>query len=184
MFNGVFGVRNGGAIMTEFLTRNSTMPSFLIFPRFLLESDLNETAKLLYVVLLDRARLSQQDARWADEQGRVFQYFPIAELAKTLHKSDMTIKTALAALERKGLIVRERRGTGQANRIFVKCHADSFLSTRQPKNFPPDRRKTFPMAERKLSTNNNNRTRTIKKYVDYYDEDDGRNYDWGEGWSL
>jgi DNA-binding MarR family transcriptional regulator len=157
--------------MTEFLTKDSALPPYLMFPRFLLDSSLNETAKLLYMVLLDRARLSQQNQGWTDDQGHVFLRFPIKALAETLHKSDMTIKTALAALEQEGLIARERRGVGQANRIYVKCQTDSFLSRRQTENVPFDGKKTVPMTERKLSTNKNNRLKT-------------RSYDCGEDESL
>jgi DNA-binding MarR family transcriptional regulator len=99
--------------MNEYLRRDSVLPPYLMFPRFLLDSSLSETAKLLYMVLLDRARLSQQNQGWTDDRGRVFLHFPIKALGETLHKSDMTVKTALAALEQKGLIVRERRGVGQ-----------------------------------------------------------------------
>jgi DNA-binding Lrp family transcriptional regulator len=140
-----------------------------MFPRFLLNSPLNETAKLLYVVLLDRARLSQQNEGWTDDNGRVFIYFPIKALAETLHKSDMTVKTALAALEREGLIVRERRGVRQANRIYVKYRTDSFLPTRETENFPIDGKKTIPVTERKLSTNKNNRTKTNYQKTRSYD---------------
>ena len=44
--------------MTEFLTVDTNLPPYLVFPRFLLDMELNETTKLLYMILLDRARLS------------------------------------------------------------------------------------------------------------------------------
>lgn len=44
--------------MTEFLTADTSLPPYMVFPRFLLDTELNETTKLLYVILLDRARLS------------------------------------------------------------------------------------------------------------------------------
>ena len=89
----------------EFLTGDSLIPPYLAFPRFLLErTDLNETAKILYVLLLDRARLSQKNEGWTDEENRVFLYFPIRDLAAVMHKSAMSIKTALSALEKGGLL--------------------------------------------------------------------------------
>ena len=49
--------------MTRFLTQDSSIPPYMAFPRFLLDKDgLNETAKILYTILLDRARLSQKTA--------------------------------------------------------------------------------------------------------------------------
>jgi hypothetical protein len=142
--------------MTEFLTRDSVLPPYLIFPRFLLDSSLSETAKLLYMVLLDRARLSMQNEGWTDDQDRVFLYFPIQALAETLHKSEMTVKTALTALENADLIQRVRQGIGKPNRIYVKCPRDSFLSPRQTESYLPDRQKTVPVTDRKLSGSNNN----------------------------
>ena len=105
----------------EFLTGDSLIPPYLAFPRFLLErTDLNETAKILYVLLLDRARLSQKNEGWTDEENRVFLYFPIRDLAAVMHKSAMSIKTALSALEKEGLLLRKRQGIGRANRLYVK----------------------------------------------------------------
>lgn len=68
--------------MTQFLTPDSQILNYLVFPRFLLEiDDLNETAKILYMILLDRARLSQKNDRWTDENGHVYLFFTIPSLA-------------------------------------------------------------------------------------------------------
>ena len=48
-------------------------------------------------------------------------------MANVLHKSHMTIKTSLAALENKGLILRKRQGAGHPNRIYVKFPEDAFF---------------------------------------------------------
>ena len=127
--------------MTEFLTVDTSLPPYLIFPRFLLDMELNETTKLLYMILLDRARLSLR----TDASGHVFLYFTIEAMANVLHKSQMTIKTSLAALESKGLILRKRQGAGHPNRIYVKFPKDAFretdriLSPRQTENCLYDR---------------------------------------------
>ena len=52
--------------MTEFLTADTSLPPYLVFPRFLLDMELNETTKLLYMILLDRARLSLRNEGWTD----------------------------------------------------------------------------------------------------------------------
>ena len=39
--------------MTEFITTDTSLPPYMVFPRFLLDMELNETTKLLYMVLLD-----------------------------------------------------------------------------------------------------------------------------------
>ena len=58
--------------MTQFLQRDSPIPRFFAYPKFLLTLDLSETAKIIYVLLLDRARLSMKKEDWQDEHGRVF----------------------------------------------------------------------------------------------------------------
>lgn len=51
--------------MTDFLTADTNLPSYMMFPRFLLDMEINETAKMLYIILLDRARLSQKNEGWS-----------------------------------------------------------------------------------------------------------------------
>lgn len=162
--------------MTQFLTQAGPIPPYMAFPRFLLDKDgLNETAKILYTILLDRARLSQKNDGWIDEQGRVFIFFPIKNLAETMHKSEMSIKTALSALEKDNLIVRKRQGTGFPNRIYVKYPPEAFAQTdrnlfvRQTENCPTDGKKTVSVTDRKLSSSNkdkNNIKRTNSESKD------------------
>ena len=115
--------------MTDFLTADTNLPSYMMFPRFLLDMEINETAKMLYIILLDRARLSQKNEGWSDTDGHVFIYFTIEALAEVLHKSQMTVKTALAVLEKQELIFRKRQGPGQPNRIYVKLPKETIHYT-------------------------------------------------------
>lgn len=149
--------------MTEYLTPSAAMPCYMVFPRFLPDSGLSETAMLLYVLLLDRARLSMSNPQWTDEAGHVFLRYPIRELAEALHKSEMTVKSSLRSLERQGLIVRKRRGVGQPNQIYVMLPTDRKSSVRETENCPSDRKKAVCQADRKLSTNNNYRVKTQEK---------------------
>ncbi len=147
--------------MTHFLTTDTVLPTYMAYPKFLLDmTDLSETAKLVYIVLLDRARISQAKGGWADEHGNVFIFYPIQDLAKAIHKSEMSVKTALTALEKCGLILRKRQGVGKANRIYVKLHVDRNLSARQTENCPSDGKKTVCHMERKLSGNKNKESKT------------------------
>lgn len=162
--------------MTRFLTQDSPIPPYMAFPRFLLDKDgLNETAKILYTILLDRARLSQKNDGWTDEHGHVFIFFPIKNLAEIMHKSEMSIKTALSALEKENLIVRKRQGAGFPNKIYVKYplealnQTDRNLSLRQTENCPIDGKKTVSVTDRKLSSSNkekNNMKRTNSESKD------------------
>ena len=56
------------------LRRDSRISPYMAYPRFLLTMDISETAKLIYVLLLDRARLSMKNDGWEDEKGYVFIY--------------------------------------------------------------------------------------------------------------
>lgn len=47
--------------MTDFLTADTNLPPYMMFPRFLLDVEINETAKMLYMILLDRTRLFQKN---------------------------------------------------------------------------------------------------------------------------
>lgn len=143
---------------TQFLTQDSQIPPYMAFPRFLLDKDgLNETSKILYIILLDRARLSQKNSGWTDERGYVFIFFTIKDLAETMHKGETSIKTALAALEKENLIFRKRQGTGSPNRIYVKYQPEhlaqtgSKVSMRQAENCPIEGRKTALVEDGKLS---------------------------------
>ena len=126
--------------MTDFLTADTNLPSYMMFPRFLLDMEINETAKMLYIILLDRARLSQKNEGWSDTDGHVFIYFTIEALAEVLHKSQMTVKTTLSVLEKQELIFRKRQEPGQPNRIYIKLpketihYTDRFLSLIQTEN--------------------------------------------------
>lgn len=109
---------------------DTRLPPYLPYPRFLLQTDPTQTAKLLYALLLDRATLSQANG-WLDEGGRIYLVFPIEKIAAALDRSPMTVKNALSELEDAGLIERRRSGFSKPNRIYVKL--------------PPDGQKTFQL---------------------------------------
>ena len=141
---------------------DTRLPPYLPYPRFLLQTDLTQMAKLLYALLLDRATLSQANG-WLDEGGRIYLVFPIEKIAAALDRSSMTVKTALSELEGAGLIERRRTGFSKPNRIYVKLPPDGQktfqVTDREPspigtENYPNDGKKVVPMTERKLSPNN------------------------------
>jgi len=145
----------------QFLTTRSRLPPYMAFPRFLIEQQsLNETEKLIYMLLLDRARISSKNSGWTDECGHVFVYFTIEALAKEIGKSMSTVKTALSALEQEGLLVRKRQGIGLPNRIYVKIPNEQYDSidrkstVRGMENCPSNGQKTDHQSDSKLSPNN------------------------------
>lgn len=162
--------------MTTYLTPKSHLPPFMAFPRFLLEYDLNETAKLLYTVLLDRARVSMKKDEWMDADGHVYLHYTIKELAAAIRKSEMTVKTALSSLEEARLIIRRRTTNRQPSCIYVLMNMDGDrslsptgqvternLSVRGTENCPSERQFSFPQTDRKLSPNINNLERIKEK---------------------
>lgn len=149
----------------------------MVFPRFLLGSDLSETTKILYMILLDRTRLSMKNGGWSNNQGHVYIHFTISELANTLDKSEMTIKNSLSALEKTGLIYRQRQGIGLPNKIYVKLPSEAFssidkcLSVKQKENFPSDSQKIKPLPDSNMSTNKNKRSNNYSTNKPYNQRD-------------
>lgn len=84
---------NETAPAAAFLTPSAPLPPYLAYPRFLRDMNISETAKLVYAMLLDRARLSMKNDGWTDENGKIFLYFTIANLATAIHRSEMTVQT-------------------------------------------------------------------------------------------
>lgn len=146
--------------MTRFMTKDKIIPPYMAFPRFILENTtLNETSKILYIVLLDRARISAKNSSFIDEYNHVFILFPIKSLAEVMHKSEMSIKAALSALEHQDLIFRKRQGIGMPNKIYIKfpntCEIDKNLSVIQTENSASDGKNIVFTKDSKLSSNNN-----------------------------
>ena len=105
--------------ISDYLTVTTPLPQYLPYARFLLDTDLSHTAKLLYTLLLDRATLSQKN-NWMDERGFVYVIFPLSALSEALRCSTMSIKRALRSLEDADLIERRRGRITVPNSIFVK----------------------------------------------------------------
>ena len=68
------------------------------FPKFLLELQLSQNARIIYMLLYDRARISRKN-NWADEDGRVYAVFPIDELSQKTGKCKSSVKKALKELD-------------------------------------------------------------------------------------
>ena len=153
----------------QYMTASSKPPPYLMYPRFLMSLELSDTAKLLYIHLLDRARVSQRTPGWSDEWGRVFLHYPIRELARTIHHGETMVKAALADLEKAELIRREREGIGKPNRIYVRIPDGGNPTVRQAKNRPSDGWKTGGQTGGNPPTNKNNRIRTMDLNQRRYD---------------
>ena len=143
---------------------DTPLPIYLPYPRFLLKMEISQTAKLLYSLLLDRSTLSQKN-KWQDDEGRIYIFYPVADIAEILDKSTMTIHSALKELDMAGLLERERRGFSAPNRLYVKLpptlkvslpmeYEKPYISPKE--NVTDDVKETLDMTQRKLYPNQTN----------------------------
>jgi len=102
----------------ETYTTQSSLPQFIPYPVFLLESSLTLTAQQCYLLLLNRAMLSKVN-NYTDENGNLYVIYPIEKLAERLNKSKSAVNSAMRELYDIGLITRKRRGFTQPNLLFV-----------------------------------------------------------------
>ena len=149
--------------MTVNLRKDSQIPSYMAYPRFLLTAGLSETAKLVYVLLLDRARLSMKNEGWEDENGHVFIHYTVGALAEATGKCEMTIKDCLNKLELHGLIYRQRQGAGKPNKIYVRVQTESC---------PTEGTIFKSQTDKKLSTSNK-QSKFNQKPIRSYDYEEG-----------
>ncbi|MGN0708131.1 MAG: replication initiator protein A [Faecalibacterium sp.] len=105
--------------ISDYLTTTTPLPPYLPYARFLLDTDLSHTAKLLYTLLLDRATLSQKN-NWVDEQGRIYVVYPLSNLAKDLGCCISSVTRSFTELEKAGLAERVRSGFSKPSRILLK----------------------------------------------------------------
>ena len=150
--------------IAEYITAETAIPPYLPYPRFMLKTDLSQTAKLLYALLLDRSTLSQRNG-WQDDEGRVYIVYPVTEIAEMLDKGRSTIQDAMNELAAAGLMERKRTRFATANHIYVKVppavRVSVPMTAGKPDTICPESRtydvqKTGLMMSEKLDTNNYN----------------------------
>ena len=149
--------------MMQFLTCNSYIPPYMAYPRFLMNVDISETAKLVYILLLDRARLSMKNREWQDESGCVFVLYTIPSLARDIGKGETTVKKALNQLVRQGLILKQSLGPGQPNKIYVKIQAENSPTGKAEKH-PTGGAFFDQKAGRKVPPSNNKSNKYVRNY--------------------
>ena len=90
-------------------------------PKFLFDDDykgLNNDARVLYSILLDRMSLSQKNG-WQNERGEVFLLYTQENMADKLSVSITSIKRGMKALTDTGLLEQQRQGLNRPNMIFL-----------------------------------------------------------------
>lgn len=136
----------------DYITKTTRCTSYGIYPRSLLQSGLTKTAIVAYLLLLDRAMVSQAND-WLDEQGRVYIIYPIEKLAEAMGMGTTAVKHALHELEERDFIERRRQGLGQANHILVKLTQAEIRPSDRPVSDCPNGRKSDLPTDGSATTN-------------------------------
>lgn len=143
--------------ISDHLTVTTPLPRYLPYARFLLDTDLSHTAKLLYTLLLDRATLSQKN-NWIDAQGRIYVLYPLSSLAKDLGCSISSITRAFAELENAQLVERVRSGFSKPSRILLMVpYTTQNCAVTVCKNAEHDYAETSSMIAQKCTPNQRNK---------------------------
>lgn len=100
---------------------------FYMMPKWLMTRQISSDAKLLYVCILDRYRLSLKNG-WVDENGEAYCYFKRSEMSECLGISGGTAKTKIQELMQEGLLEEVRQGMGKPNRLYLYTPTDEEFS--------------------------------------------------------
>ena len=63
-----------------FLKRGTILRNYLAYPRFLLNMELNDSSRLIYILLLDRMRYVCRKDPPTDQEGNVYIHYEVDEL--------------------------------------------------------------------------------------------------------
>lgn len=144
--------------ISDYLKPNMPLPQYLPYARFLLDTDLSHTAKLLYTLLLDRATLSQKN-NWIDTQGHIYVIYPLSKLSKDLRYSLSSITRAFAELENAQLVERIRSEFSKPSRILLKVpHTTQNCAVTVCKNAEHDCAETSSVIAQKCTPNQRNKS--------------------------
>ena len=143
--------------ISDYLKPNMPLPQYLPYARFLLDTDLSHTAKLLYTLLLDRATLSQKN-NWIDTQGHIYVIYPLSHLAKDLGCCISSVTRSFSELEDAQLVERIRSGFSKPSRILLKVpHTTQNCAVTVCKNAEDDCAETSSMIAQKCTPNQRNK---------------------------
>lgn len=114
---------------TQLLINTSlSFSSYLVLPRVFFPADKDEEteqgklsvrAKLMYMLMLDRAKLSKKNGL-VDEENRIFIIYSEKALCHDLQCGETTVYSCKNELKKIGLIDIKKQGLGKPARIYVK----------------------------------------------------------------
>ena len=103
---------------TDYIT---TLPPYLVLPRFLLNMDVRFTAKEVYAILLDMA-LNSETVQ-TDQRGRRYLEFFNKTVAELIDRTPSTVAQSLRELEAVGLVEKKLMARNAPYRIYIKLPA-------------------------------------------------------------
>ena len=106
---------------TDYITRGSTLPPFLAFPRFLLGANVRFTAKEVYTIMLNMA-LNSEDVQ-TDKHGRRYLAFFNKTVAEIIDRTPSTVAQALRELEDVGLVEKKLIALHVPYHVYIKLPA-------------------------------------------------------------
>ena len=158
-----------------YFQKDTKLPQYIPFPRFLLPLDIGLTAKVLYSLILSRTTLSAREEncdKWSDDMGHVYVFYTQEHMAEDLNRALSTVKTALQELEQYRLIERVRQGLGRPNRIYIIFPTNAYLVTDSRESVfqtgdyqLPDSRNSNRDSSRIPAPNNMNRTKDYSDLI-------------------
>ena len=100
-------------------------------PRY--KTTINNYAKMLYALLLDRMELSRTNG-WIEDDGTIFLIFKREDLADMLDICSTTVWRAIKQLKEVGLIEEKRQGLNRPNLIYIGKIDYSVPEEKEPEN--------------------------------------------------
>lgn len=151
-------------VFDYFYEEQSESYSFYRIPKMLFTEEIFEAlstdAKVLYGLLLDRISLSRENG-WMDDVGRVYVYYTIKSVKKSLRCANTKACGLLRELDEFGLIERKKQGLGKPTIIYVK----DFTRFRKAELFDSEKQNsvilhTGTLDNRKSETNKTEKNNT------------------------
>ena len=103
---------------SDYITRESLLPPYLVYPRFLLGMNVRLIAREVYMILLDMA-YSGTDVR-IDRHGRRYLTFRNKTIAEIIDRTPSTVAQSLRELEEADLIEKKLISRSAPYHVYVK----------------------------------------------------------------
>ena len=108
---------------TDYITAETSLPSHLIYPRFLLGANVRFTAKEVYTIMLNMT-LNSEDVQ-TDKQGRRYLAFFNKTVAEIIDRTPSAVAQALRELEDAGLVEKKLIALHVPYHVYIKLPVEN-----------------------------------------------------------